>query len=102
MLKNLRFFEEISILRFDSFTTVCRFQTFKAHSLNREFDETIEVQASQQGYVMTNPGSVIFAKWEDDIFSLSPLCIIYTIQRDTKLICVFTKENEKANFGMNP
>jgi CRISPR/Cas system CMR-associated protein Cmr1 (group 7 of RAMP superfamily) len=30
------------------------------------------VQAAQQVYVMTNPGEVIFAKWEDEIFSLSP------------------------------
>lgn len=72
VLKNLRFLEEVSILRFDCFTTKCRFQTFKAHSLNREFDENIEVQATQLAYVMTNPGEVIFAKWDDDIFSLSP------------------------------
>lgn len=72
VLKNLRFFEDISILRFDSFTTSCRFQTFKAHSLNREFDEAIEVQAAQHVYVMTNLGEVIFAKWDDEIFSLSP------------------------------
>lgn len=72
VLKSLKFFEEISILRFDSFITSCRFQTFKAHSLNREFDGAIDVQAVQLGYVMTNPGEVIFAKWGDDIFSLSP------------------------------
>lgn len=72
VIKNLRFFEDINILLFDSFTTKCRFQTFKAYSLSREFDENIEVQATQQGYVMTNPGEVIFAKWNDDIFSLSP------------------------------
>ena len=72
VLKNLRFFEDVSILRFDSFTTKCRFQTFKAHSLNREFDDNIEIQTTQQAYVMTNPGEVIFAKWDDDVFSLSP------------------------------
>jgi hypothetical protein len=72
VLKNLKFFEEISILRFDSFTTSCRFQTFKAHSLNREFEEAIGIEPFQQVYVMTNPGEVIFAHWDDDIFSLSP------------------------------
>lgn len=72
VLKNLRFFEDISILRFDIFTTKCRFQTFKAYSLSREFDENIEVQAAQLVYVMTNPGDVIFAKWDTEIFSLSP------------------------------
>lgn len=72
VLKNLRFFEDVSLLRFDSFTTVCRFQTFKAHSLNREFDENIEIEIAQQPYVMANPGEVILAKWDDDIFSLSP------------------------------
>jgi hypothetical protein len=72
VLKNLKFFEEISILRFESFTTSCRFQTFKAHSLNREFEEAIGIKPVQQAYVMTSPGEVIFAHWDDDIFSLSP------------------------------
>ena len=72
VLKNLRFFEDINLLRFDSFTTRCRFQTFKAHSLNREFDESFEIETAQQAYVMTNAGEVVFAKWDDEIFSLSP------------------------------
>ena len=72
VLKNLSFFDDINILRFDSFTTRCRFQTFKGNSLNREFDDTIDLSQTQQIYVMNNPGEVIYVKWVDDIFSLSP------------------------------
>jgi hypothetical protein len=102
VLKNLRFFEDISILRFDSFTTSCRFQTFKAHSLNREFDETIEVQAAQQAYVMTNPGNVIFAKWEDDIFSLSPFMhYLHDTTGHETYLCVY-KGKRESKFWYEP
>jgi len=72
VLKNLRFFENISILRFESFDSRCHFQIFKAYSLHRESDHNIEVQPARLSYVMTNPGEVIFAKWDEDLFSLSP------------------------------
>lgn len=70
-LKHLRFLEDVIFLRFESFNGVFRFQTFKDHSLNREFEE-IEIEAAKQAYVMANAGEVIFAKWDDDIFSCSP------------------------------
>jgi hypothetical protein len=70
-LKELRFLENISIIRFESFTTNCRFETFKGHYLNKEYEE-INLPPSQLGIVMTNPGEVIFARWDDEIFSLSP------------------------------
>jgi len=72
VLKNLRFFEQLSILRFESFDSKCHFQIFKAYSLQRESDHNVEVPADKLAYVMTNPGDVIFAKWGEDLFSLSP------------------------------
>ncbi len=72
VLKNLRFFEDISILRFENFDTKCHFQIFKAYSLHRESDHGIEIQADKIAYVMADAGEVIFAKWGDEIFSLSP------------------------------
>lgn len=102
VLKNLRFFEDISILRFDSFTTSCRFQTFKAHSLNREFDDTIEVQPLQQVYIMNNPGEVIFAKWDDDVFSLSPFMhYLNDLTGHETYLCVY-KEKREGKFWYEP
>ena len=72
VLKNIRFFENISVLRFESFDSKCHFQIFKAYSLHRESDHDVEIQAEKLTYVMTNPCEVIFAKWDEDLFSLSP------------------------------
>ncbi|MCX5842417.1 MAG: hypothetical protein NT022_01475 [Deltaproteobacteria bacterium] len=71
VLKQLRFLENVNIIRFESFTTKCRFETFKGHYLNKEYDE-INLAPTQLGIVMTNPGEVIFARWDEEIFSLSP------------------------------
>lgn len=71
VLKELRFLENVNIVRFESYTTNCRFETFKGHYLNKEYDE-INLAPFQLGIVMTNPGEVIFARWDEEIFSLSP------------------------------
>lgn len=70
-LEELRFFENVNIIRFESFTTQCRFETFKGHSLNKEYEE-IPIEPTKLGYVMAYPGEMIFAHWDGDIFSLSP------------------------------
>jgi hypothetical protein len=70
-LEELQFLENVNILRFELFDTVCHFETFKGHHLNKEYDE-INVNAAILGYVTKNPGEVVFAKWEDDLFSVSP------------------------------
>ncbi len=72
VLKNIRFFENVSILRFESFDSRYHFQIFKAYSLQRESNHNVSVQPERLTYVMTNPGEVIFAKWDEDLFSLSP------------------------------
>lgn len=71
VLKELRFLENVNVTRFESFTTKCRFETFKGHYLNKEYEET-NLAPAQLGIVMSNPGEVIFAQWADEIFSLSP------------------------------
>jgi hypothetical protein len=88
-LKHLRFLEDVQLLRFDSFTTMCRFQTFKDHSLNREFEE-VEIEVARQPYVMINPCEVIFAKWDDDIFSCSPfLHYVHDASGHETYLCVY-------------
>lgn len=71
IIKNLRFLDNVTIFRFESFTTKCHIETFKGHHLNKEYDD-IDIDPTKLGYVMSNPGEVIFAKWGEDIFSLSP------------------------------
>jgi hypothetical protein len=70
-LKELRFLENVNIVRFESFITRCRFETFKGHYLNKEYED-LEVSPDKLGYVMVSPGEVVFAQWNDEIFSLSP------------------------------
>ena len=72
VLKELRFLENVNIIRFDLFTDHCRFEIFTGHYLNKEYDEDIIVPPEKLGSVLANAGEVIFAQWENDIFSLSP------------------------------
>lgn len=71
VLEELQFLDNVNIFRFDSFTTKCHLETFKGHHLNKEYDD-VDVDPARLSYVMVNPGEVIFAKWGEDIFSLSP------------------------------
>jgi hypothetical protein len=80
VLDELSFLENVNIVRFESFTTICRFETFKGHYLNKEYED-IDISPAKLSYVMTNPGEVIFAQWEDDVFSLSPF--LHFVNDDT-------------------
>ena len=101
-LKNLRFFEEIKVLRFESFDTKCHFQVFKAYSLNRESDHDVEVSQNKIAYVMANPCDVIFAKWEDDIFSLSPFIhFLHDTTGHETYLCVY-KGKRESKFWYEP
>lgn len=71
-LRELRFLENVNVIRFDSFSDHCRFETFRGHALNKDYDEKINVTQDQLPIVLTNPGKVVFAQWGNDIFSLSP------------------------------
>lgn len=71
ILGELQFLGNVTIFRFDSFTTKCHIETFSGHHLNKEYDE-LDIDSVTLAYVMANPGEVIFAKWDQDIFSLSP------------------------------
>lgn len=71
VLTELQFLENVNIVRFDSFSTKCRFETFKGHYLNKEYEE-IEVDSAILPYVMKYPGEAVLAIWHDEIFCLSP------------------------------
>ena len=70
-LENMQFLENVIIFRFESLSEKCRVETFKGHHLNKEFDDFL-ILPDKIPYVITNVGQVVFAKWDDDIFSLSP------------------------------
>ncbi|MBN1303332.1 MAG: hypothetical protein JXA13_02780 [Anaerolineales bacterium] len=72
VLSELRFLAKIQVIRFDSYTDHCRFETFGGHHLNKDYDENINVPPDKLNYVLTHPGAVILAKWDAEIFSLSP------------------------------
>lgn len=96
-LKELRFLENINIVRFETFTDHCRFETFSGHALNKDYDEKLVVSQDQLKYVLTLPGEVIFAKWDDDIFSLSPfLHFLNDITGHETYLCFYKgKKNNK-------
>jgi hypothetical protein len=72
VLKELRFLENVKIVRFDSFTDHCRFEIFTGHYLNKEYDEDIILPQEKLGVVLASAGEEIFVQWGNDIFSLSP------------------------------
>ena len=71
VLSRLSFLADVDFVRFDTFSTACRFEIFKGHSLNKEY-ETIRVDNSRLTYVMNDPGNIIFAKWQSELYSVSP------------------------------
>ncbi len=71
MLTKTRFLENCHILRFESFTSKCRCESFNGHSLNREFDNYAFAD-SQRNYVLGLGQEQLFVKWDRECFSLSP------------------------------
>jgi hypothetical protein len=101
VLKELRFLENVNIVRFESFTTKCRFETFKGHYLNKEYDE-INLAPIQLGIVMTNPGEVIFARWDEEIFSLSPFLHFLNDMTGHETYLCFYKGKKDCKYWYEP
>lgn len=101
-LKELSFLKDVNIIRFDSFSDHCRFETFKGHALNKDYDEKISVSADQLGYVLANPGEVIFAQWEDKIFSLSPFLHFLNDTTGHETYLCFFKGKREGKYWFEP
>ncbi len=100
-LKELRFLENVNIVRFESFTTKCRFETFKGHYLNKEYED-INLPPTQLAIVTSNPGEVIFAKWDDEIFSLSPFLHFLNDATGHETYLCFFKGKKDSKFWYEP
>lgn len=79
MLGKTRFLDGCRILRFESFATQCRCETFSGHSLNREY-ENFRFPEAHNGYIINLGQEQLFARWDGDCFSLSPFL---HFERDT-------------------
>ena len=71
MLTKTRFLENCNILRFESFSSSCRCETFNGHSLNREY-ENPSLTDPQKAYVIELGQEQLFVVWETECFSVSP------------------------------
>lgn len=71
MLTKTRFLENCKILRFESFTSQCRCESFNGHSLNREY-ENYSLADHQRLYVLGLEQEQLFVLWDSECFSLSP------------------------------
>jgi len=71
MLMKTRFLGNCNILRFDTFTSTCRCESFNGHSLNREF-ENYPFLEPQRTLVLGLGQEQLFVYWDGECFSLSP------------------------------
>ena len=71
MLTKTRFLENCRILRFESFSSSCRCETFNGHALNREYENLI-LNETQKAYVIGLGQEQLFVVWDQECFRLSP------------------------------
>lgn len=71
MLTKTRFLEDCKILRFDTYSSAFRCETFNGHSLNKEYDD-INIPTDKFSFVIGLGQEQLFVLWGDECFSLSP------------------------------
>ena len=71
MLNKTRFLENCKILRFDSFKSSCRCETFNGNNLTREYEDA-NVNEQQKKYIIDLGQEQLFVVWDTECFSLSP------------------------------
>lgn len=101
-LEELQFLQNVTILRFESFDKKCHFETFMGHHLNKEYDDKIEVDPAMLRYVMTCPGQVIFAKWDNELFSLSPFLHYLNDNTGHETYLCFYKGKKQGKYWYEP
>lgn len=94
MLTKTRFLQSCQILRFDTFSSRCRCETFNGHSLNREYNE-LSLSTAQTGYIVGLGQEQLFVRWDAECFSLSPFL---HFERDTtgheSYVCFYKKKRD--------
>lgn len=101
MLMKTKFLENCKVLRFESFATQCRCESFNGHSLNREFDN-FTFADPQRSYILGLGQEQLFVQWDGECFSLSPFL---HFDRDTtgheSFIC-FYKGKKESKYWYEP
>lgn len=100
MLMMTEFLAECKILRFDSFTTICKCEEFNGHYLNKEFDNFDF--GINQTFVLGLGQEQLFIKWDNEIFSLSPFLHFLKdgVSRETYLS--FFKSKKEGKYWFEP
>ncbi len=94
MLTKTRFFENCKILRFESFSSNCRCQTFNGHYLNREYDSP-HFSETQRNYVIGLGQDQLFVVWDAECFGLSPfLHFVGDTTGHESFLCCYKKKKE--------
>jgi hypothetical protein len=102
VLEELQFLQNVTILRFELFDQKCHFETFIGHHLNKEYDDKIEVDPAKLGYVMTNPGQIVFAKWDNEFISLSPFFHYLNDNTGHETYLCFYKGKKQGKYWYEP
>ena len=101
MLTKTRFLENCKILRFESFSSSCRCETFNGHSLNREYENSNLTEA-QREYVIGLGQEQLFVVWNAECFSLSPfLHFVRDATGHESYVCFF-KGRKQGKYWYEP
>jgi len=95
MLTKTRFLENCKILRFESFSSTCRCETFNGHSLNREYNN-LGLPEAQKAYVIGLGQEQLFVVWDTECFGLSPfLHFVGDTTGHESYLCFYKKRKEE-------
>lgn len=100
MLVFTKFLEDCKILRFDSYTTICKCEEFKGHHLNKEFDD-FDFEANI-GLVIGLGQEQMFVKWDEEVFSLSPFLHFHRGDGGRETYMSFFKEKKESKHWFEP
>ena len=101
MLVKTRFLERCQILRFESYTSSCRCESFIGHSLNREFD-SYPLTDPQKSRVISFGQEQLFLIWDGECFSLSPFLHFERDSSGHESYLCFFKGKKYGKFWFEP
>ena len=101
MLTKTRFLENCKVLRFESFSSDCRCESFNGHSLNREYDNHTFI-VTRKAYVLGLGQEQLFALWDSECFSLSPFLHFDKDSTGHESYLCFYKGKKKGSYWYEP
>jgi hypothetical protein len=101
MLSKTKFLERCNILRFDSYSSSCRCESFNGHSLNREYGNYL-FHDSQRTIVLSLGQEQLFVNWDEECFSLSPFLHFDRDNSGHESYLCFYKRNKNGKYWFEP